>query len=115
MHLFLDDYRNPGDVTWDADLPRGVDWHVVRNLYEFSDALFAHLHEIQHIAFDHDLADAHYTGTEDELTGYACAKLLVAHCMDRNLPLPNFSCHSMNPAGRANILAYLENYRRVCE
>lgn len=102
MLVFLDDYRDP---------PTG-DWKVVRNIDEFQQVVRNYLPEIEHIAFDHDLADAHYGGDmSDERTGYDCAKFLVDECDARDLPLPGFSCHSLNPAGKANILGYLEGYK----
>jgi hypothetical protein len=118
MYLFLDDERRPGQVNWDAEFPQIpiCRWHVVRDIDQFKAFIDEHLHEITHIAFDHDLAFHHYPGcgdvTDDGRTGYDCAKYLVDQCMERNISLPKFSCHSMNPAGRQNILAYLNNYKR---
>lgn len=109
MNIFLDDVRNPADVTWDRDMPRDVEWLIVRSIYEFIDAILAYGSLIKHIAFDHDLADQHYEGVDDEMTGYAAAKWLVAFCAQTGVKLPAFSCHSMNAAGRANILGYLTN------
>lgn len=54
------------------------------------------------VCFDHDL------GTEK--TGLDCAKYLVNACMEHNLELPHYTCHSSNPAGRENILSYLNSY-----
>jgi hypothetical protein len=48
-----------------------------------------------------------------EKTGYHCAKWLVEYCLDKNLKLPDFQVHSMNPVGKANIQSYLDNFRRV--
>jgi hypothetical protein len=116
MNLFLDDYRFPYQVTWDQDFPLGKRWFIVRNFDEFKKVIdLIEIDEIEHIAFDHDLAAEHYnqTGTiDDGQTGFHCAKYLVEQCMNRNAKLPNFSSHSMNPGGRENILSYLENYRQ---
>ena len=54
------------------------------------------------VCFDHDL------GSEE--TGLDCAKYLVNACMEHNIDLPHYSCHSSNPAGRENILSYLNSY-----
>jgi hypothetical protein len=115
MYVFLDDVRFPEDVTIRDGFPSipKWEWTIVRNIDEFRTMIEDHLEKIEHIAFDHDLGLTHYSGDmSDEKTGYDCAKILVDHCIDRNLPLPNFSCHSMNPAGRENILKYLESFRR---
>jgi hypothetical protein len=116
MYVFLDDYRNPGDVTWVElpTLPEGQQWIVVRNLEEFLTVIDNHLREIKHICFDHDLGDKHYhCDYSDEKTGYDCAKILVNHCMEQELPLPDYTVHSWNRIGAENIRAYLENYKRV--
>jgi hypothetical protein len=100
-------------------------WEIVRNYDEF----VSHITENglpNLISFDHDLADEAYSpkmyeGTEEynklyetfkEKTGYCCAKWLVNYCMDRELKLPEFEVHSMNPAGGENIKKYLENFRK---
>ena len=54
------------------------------------------------VCFDHDLGE--------EKDGLDCAKLLVNVCMDNNMPLPEFECHSSNPGGRDNIISYLNTY-----
>jgi len=45
-----------------------------------------------------------------EKTGYDSAKWLVDFCINNNLELPNYLCHSQNPVGKENILKYLDNY-----
>jgi hypothetical protein len=127
-NLFLDDYRQPVDAfkyTMDEDFIQ-KQWRVVKSYQAFislieenfkQDGSFPSL-----IAFDHDLDDAHYAHTSihseipyDEMkekTGYHCAKWLVDFCMDNNLKLPEYKVHSMNPAGKNNIIGYLENYKK---
>ena len=129
-YLFLDDERNPGDVTWCA-LP-SAKYAVVRNYNEF----------VQHVitfgvpafvSFDHDLADLHYkVGFEElqasepwrlkdesatfdygpEKTGYDCARWLVDFCADRGAKFPNYAVHSMNPVGGIRIKQYVENAKK---
>lgn len=43
-------------------------------------------------------------------TGYDCCKWLVDYCIDRNLPHPRYTVHSMNPIGKENIEKLIENY-----
>jgi len=50
-----------------------------------------------------------------EKTGLDCAKWLVDYCMDNNQKLPEYSVHSMNPAGGKNILEYLNNFKKFQE
>lgn len=120
MHIFLDYYREPDEVTWGKNIPLFIstEWVVVRNYAEFV-ALVESLEETpKHIAFDHDLADAHYVGdfsNPDEKTGLDCAKKLVEICMERKWLLPEFSSHSLNPVGRENIIVYLENAKKFLE
>lgn len=99
--LFLDDERNPQDVTWVA-LPDGP-WVVVRSLAEFVGHITEH-GVPDFIAFDHDLGPDHYRQDyNDGKTGMDCAKWLVVHCLGNGYKLPDFVVHSMNPIGRANI------------
>lgn len=114
MNVFLDDERIPGQVTW-VVMPQ-VTWTIVRNLDEFKDLIDHHLHVVQFISFDHDLGQKHYPPRcdySDGLTGFDCAKYLCEVCMDKNIPLPEYQVHSMNPVGKENIISYLENFKRV--
>ena len=67
--LFLDDERNPEDVTW-IDYPESIDWKVVRSYDEF----FYEFHRsaFQAISLDHDIQDYNHRGVE--LTGYTSRK-----------------------------------------
>lgn len=109
-NLFLDDIRNPEDVTWVA-LPR-CEWVVVRSFVEFVDVV-TQRGVPAFITFDHDLADAHYGNMPSaEKTGYNCAKWLVEFCMDNRTKIPEFAVHSMNPVGAENIRQFLLNARK---
>lgn len=57
------------------------------------------------ICFDHDLGG--------NRSGYDCAKYLVNFCIDNNLKLPKYECHSSNPAGKSNILSILDNFNNI--
>ena len=124
-NLFLDDFRVPSDAykyTKDSDFLL-LKWEIVRSYDAFVDFIeerFAEGSFPELVAFDHDLDDAHYehlTGSipydqMTEKTGYHCAKWLVDFCIDNNLELPAYKVHSMNPAGKNNIISYLENYKK---
>lgn len=119
--LFLDDYRLPKDAGDYMNDSRYLTecWVLVRTYKEF--VRFIEKEGLPTlISFDHDLANEHYgfNGDYNELkekTGYHCAKWLVDYCFQRNLPLPEYLVHSMNPVGRENITLYLNNYRRYYE
>jgi hypothetical protein len=114
--LFLDDLREPSDVTW-VELPK-VEWVIVRNYHEFVSAILQKdLPAL--ISFDHDLAAAHYPlfhptkipyDSYKEKTGYHCAKWLIDFCLEKKLDLPKFIVHSMNPVGRENIEKLLKGF-----
>lgn len=134
--VFLDDFRNPQNsynyTGNEVYIKR--DWIVVRDYNDFTRfmTLAADRQETwpELISFDHDLSEEHYapeemwSGTHEAYhewlaaqgeiapTGYDCAKWLVDLCMDRGLKLPEYLCHSQNPAGKLNILTYLDNYRK---
>lgn len=129
--LYLDDIRNPRDSF--ERMKEGIylrnDWVVVRNYFSFCLTITGQW-EIKNfpslISFDHDLGKEHSDyffengGHENppdpmkanftEKTGYDCAKWLVDFCMDMNIALPKFKCHSHNPVGKENILGLLTNF-----
>ena len=41
-----------------------------------------------------------------------CAKWLVNYCLDRNLDLPEYYIHTMNPIGAENIKSLFESYEK---
>lgn len=135
-YLFLDDERNPADVTW-CDIPRTNNYAVVRNYDEF----VTHIMSFgipDFVSFDHDLADEHYavmlkeveaskyTAFVDddeggltltfnygsEKTGYDCAKWLVDFCVARDIKFPSYAVHSMNPIGRERIDNYIADAKQ---
>jgi hypothetical protein len=124
-NLFLDDFRTIHDAyryTQDPDF-QNLDWEVVTSYDEFTDHITRRHQEgywPERIAFDHDLCPSHYSYLEGEIpydrflekTGYHCAQWLIEYCQAQNLPLPRFSCHSMNPTGKRNILTLLEEYQK---
>jgi hypothetical protein len=130
MHIFLDDERVPGMVTW-VTLPN-EDWVTVRNYQEFVDMVDGAIEnevDIDFVSFDHDLADEHYCAMLKEQeyndgrmvdygiekTGYDCAKYLGQVCINNNLPLPDFAVHSLNRIGGKRITDYLELVRKHIE
>lgn len=129
MNIFLDDERNPRDVTW-VKLP-DCTWTIVRNFAEFKE--WINKYGIpKRVAFDHDLAECHYPGSSPEMelcfkigvipysrldgcTGYDAAKWLCKYCQDNNVKFPEYYVHTMNPVGAENIIGYIKNYKRVVE
>lgn len=130
-YLFLDDIREPyeaGNYMYPVDIRKEYrlnEWVVVRDYKSFVDYIAGNGLPYL-ISFDHDLADTHYTPehlwddydkskewqesqVHQEKTGYDCAKWLVEYCLDNNLNLPLFYCHSMNPVGKDKILGLLNN------
>lgn len=134
-NLFLDDVRFPTDCFTYTREPRYniEEWVIVRSYEEFKTTLEDYLSKGKFpklIAFDHDLGDEHIQdlfsdknfGKLDseislnydsykEKTGYCAAKFLVNICLDKNLELPEFIIHSMNPVGKKNILSLLDNFK----
>lgn len=121
-NLFLDDVRKPihafGYTRLNIFL--NEDWTIVRNYDDFVLTIrtawekYGHFPEI--VAFDHDLAAEHYgadvQSVFNEKTGYDCAKWLIDFCIEKELKLPRWYCHSMNPAGRDNINFLLRNFKQ---
>jgi hypothetical protein len=110
--LFLDDVREPEQVTW-VKLPGGP-WEIVRNYNQFVEHINKHGIP-SFVAFDHDLAEEHYGANPrsdfKEKTGYHCAKWLIEKCMDEDTSFPHYVVHSMNPVGKMNITSLVENFK----
>ena len=124
-NLFLDDIRIPRDAfNYTGFVPFNTEeWVIVRSYDEFVNYITENGMP-KFIAFDHDLADEHYspsmidpekynkyyTEKFTEKTGYDCAKWLIDYCIDNDEKMKPFIVHSMNPAGRENIIAILDNF-----
>ena len=132
-YLFLDDMRNPKDVFSYYKERVYVErrWDIVRDYNEFVEWIEENGMPLV-VSFDHDIAQEHYVPEHlwndyelskkfqdeqkyKEKTGYDCAKYMVNKCLDNNVPLPRYYCHSMNPVGKDNIMRLLNkfnNYER---
>jgi hypothetical protein len=114
-YLFLDDERNPEDVTWQVIGGVGhwgADWHVVRSFDEAVNWVIENgFPDV--ISFDHDLGLMHYANDySDGKTGRDFAEWLVVHDMDTDTMPENFAftVHSKNPVGSENIKGLLNGY-----
>ena len=117
--LFLDDERNPSDVTWVNYVNKeDIEWTVVRTYNEFVNAISADNFDCY--SFDHDLQDYEMRPIEpiqsafgevtmelddvyQERTGTDCARELVQ--MKGKVDI--FYIHSKNPIGCENMLSIL--------
>jgi len=126
--LWLDDYRDPATspflnkyvpdnsaykIVWVKSYNEFVKWITNNGLPS-------------KIAFDHDLADEHYAPQDrwkdyndwadsqdfQEKTGMDCVKWLTEYCMDNNVELPNWVCHSANPSGVENMTGLLKSFMK---
>ena len=108
--IFLDDERNPEDVTW-LQYDKDVVWSVVRTKVQFDELvkLTSLLGQTFVVSFDHDIQDFK-DGVEQ--TGYDCLKSLVDFCLDNEKPLPVCFFHTQNPVGKSNMVSYYENAKK---
>ena len=93
--LFIDDTREPSDVTW-----------VIVRSYDEAIAYIVSHGLPNFISFDHDLSD-------NSLTGYDIAKWIVESDLDGTINIPEdftYEIHSQNPIGAANIKGLLDSY-----
>ena len=107
--LFLDDERNPEDITW-VVYPENIEWTVVRSYDEFFYEF--HRSDFQVISFDHDIQDYNHRGVE--LTGYAVLKAMLYTFMTTPPGLYTFPeqifFHTQNPIGEENMKSYWKNF-----
>ena len=115
--IYLDDIRTPIEEGW----------IVVRDYDEFVSMVEQiGFDNIELISLDHDLGESamkewhnnvyhNYELNYDnitEKTGYDCAKWLVDYCAEKKRRFPPYIVHSMNPAGKQRISAYIENAKK---
>ena len=126
FYLFLDDERRPQNVFW-VTIPENVPWTIVTNYQQFKDAVLKNGIP-KFVSFDHDLANEHYSMTEDkvnsssyedvvdsydEKTGYDCLKWLINDILaPSTLPFPNYALHTMNTIGKDNMEKFINQYKR---
>ena len=103
--IFIDDERNPEDVTW-VQYPDDITWFVVTRMNDFI-FVITQSDVVDYVSFDHDLQDFDLLGKEN--TGYDCLKFLVRYYMDNDKPLPTCFFHTQNPVGKENMMCYYEN------
>ena len=98
-------------------------WTIVRDYNQFVNTITVNGLPNK-VAFDHDLADIHYSVQSDidydfvadeEKTGYHAVKWLCDYCQDNNLKFPEHIVISWNPVGKENIEKYIENYKKHIE
>ena len=104
--IFLDDERNPEDVTW-INYPKNIDWFVVRTMSDFLFTIY-NTNEKYCISFDHDICDYDISGKEN--TGYDCLKCLIDYCLHENKLMPKCYFHTKNIVGLQNMKQYYENF-----
>jgi hypothetical protein len=109
MKLFIDDVRLPSQVGFNNE-----EWVIARNYDEAIKIIEEH--KPQRIAFDHDLAECHYQGTQgNEKTGYDIALYLIEkdnETGDYITAVFNYTVHSMNPDGARRIRQALHSHMR---
>jgi hypothetical protein len=119
-NLFIDDYREP------MCLRDTRTWETVTSYNQFVDKITKDGLP-SFISFDHDLAWEQYPQKGEVMgeidyndpryakakTGYHCAMWLVDYCQQKNLSLPNFQVHSMNPVGKQNIIQLLTKFKET--
>ena len=132
MKVFLDDFRQPSDVTWDQANTYKLDgWYIVDTAHKFVslvDELTSENMPVL-ISFDHDLLDEHYEPGRDwsnlsvyegkefkgvnNWTGFHCAEYFIEHLLKHNITPPIMYCHSLNQQGERNINRIWKKYLKI--
>ena len=106
--LWLDDARDPFDpeVDWLVFSPigRNVKTIWVKDYDSFVE--YIENNKLPDgICFDHDLGEGN--------SGYDCVNWLINYCMDNGCKFPPAGFQSANPVGRENMMAKIENFRKI--
>ncbi|QIH37191.1 hypothetical protein G6053_22715 [Sphingobacterium sp. DR205] len=90
-----------------------TNWTVIRNYQDFV-AYISKNGIPSIISFDHDLG-VNLDNTEAE-SGYDAVKYIVDFIIEQQSQVfPQVLCHSQNPVGKANILAYWNNFIKAID
>jgi hypothetical protein len=117
INIYLDDKRVPS-MSHNSDRGLGDHfsnsdkWVIVKDYFEFVDAIDKFAGNINIVSFDHDLAcfkDGY------EYTGKTATDYLINYCLDNNLKFPSWYVHSDNTSGKKNIIGAILNYLKVVE
>ena len=107
--LFLDDERNPQDVTW-INYPESIDWTVVRSYDKFFHEFYRETFRV--FSFDHDIQDFNHRGVE--LTGYTVLRAMLDTFLTTPHGLFTFPeqvfFHTKNLIGKENMESYWNNF-----
>lgn len=106
--LFLDDERNPEDVTW-IKYPDNVEWVVVRNSEQFVDASSNMMVSCKDfiVSFDHDIQEFKFG---EEINGYSVLKAMLEFTQLASFKIPKCYFHTQNPVGKKNMEMYYKNF-----
>ena len=116
--LFLDNFRHPSDVAFYI-MPCGLkslyqhpEWTVARSLMEFKSIVLEHGMP-SFISFAYELVgiDEWQVGTP-EINGVTAARWLCLYAAEKQLTIPPYQVHSVNPVGREHIISVLESYKK---
>jgi hypothetical protein len=102
-NLFLDDERQPWDVTWGQFDYSKTSWLIVRTYETFIEAI--KLYFPLRISLDNDL--------QTEKEGFDCLKWLCNYCMDHRLDLPEIFFHSGNTVAVDHMQTYVASFKKV--
>ena len=111
MYIFLDDERNPGDVTW-TKIPYSI-YTIVRTYEDFVRLIESLDSPPTHISFDHDLGYGHGVPDHSVKNGNDCAQFYIEHAFNKGWHGVTFTVHSMNPVGRDKIHRTLNDLERM--
>ncbi|TXH10256.1 MAG: hypothetical protein E6R04_05655 [Spirochaetes bacterium] len=114
MFLFIDDERDPSFIPQDI-LQNIISQHgqpiIARSVQECID--IAYKTHPTFISFDHDLGANPITGKSETVIEFL--NPFLYHCINNNLPIPNFSIHSQNPVGTTNISSLIHSAKKALQ
>ena len=119
-NLILDDYRSQLDVWQILREPVLLEngWAIAKSHGEFVDKV-TEMYDGGYfpsvVCFDHDLVDEHYKYLVNPIpyhlftvpTGWHSAKWFLAFCEEKGVRPNHIFVHTMNPAGKQNIVSVL--------
>ena len=113
INIFLDDERQPTYVKSQMGKYYPENWVVIDNYFDFTKFVDQNFDQIKLVSFDHDISS--FDKNRKEWTGKDAADYLIEKCLDTGSTFPDFFVHTMNTAGRPNIIGTILNYLKHVE
>lgn len=114
FNMFIDDMRLPhDDECVESGINLNVDWVIIRDTRDAISTVKATGRMPDRLALDHDLGELP-DGTVDTVPVFL-KWLANEFYFEVGGKIPEYTIHSANPVGAANMRSFMESWKKACE